>query len=413
MIRKARQFVQIVAVGIMLLVALQGVLAAILPSPNGLLDVDVKQGFTPDPALVGQQVHAGFGLMFTSKTYRQEAQTQGIAEQKLTIQFRGGGGVITGVRLTGTILIPNSGKLVPFAETFRGLEPGQTRLIAPLGLTASLNSAGDELVLSGQRGSAIILCVEPQGFFTRPGEKLILLNAQILPMTAAKAAVGQAAAQGQVKEQELTYKIVLKATPGENGEFQYKSMWELSQASPKGGFIIQLVDFTWAVEDKAGKEVNPNIYFLALFQSNPKMFDAGWYPYLEAYEVQKGQKVSTLFEDSVRKKVNPPFDDLIQAPGFKDEKMPITKGTLTLKLRAKFYEGMALPKDFKVQNPPAGAPPAGALPVKLSIPIKDAKLPDGGSNEVRRVLIASWDSTKGKFIVPTDVEDRSPTKPAK
>ena len=97
----------------------------------------------------------------------------------------------------------------------------------------------------------------------------------------------------------------------------------------------------------------------------PKMFDEKWYPYLEAFEVKPGQKTTTLFQDSEKRKDKPPFDDLIQPSGFVIKEMPPTKGVLVVTLKAKFYEGMVLPKDFQVQNPPGGAPPAGSLPVKL------------------------------------------------
>jgi hypothetical protein len=346
--------------------------------------------------------------MFVTRDYRQELQQKGVQSQTLTIQYRGGGGRITSVEVLGFIPIPNTnGKVRPFRHVFENLVPNVPQKAA--GLTATLNGSGDELVITGGKGSPVILCVEPRGTFETPGEKAILLNAQVLPIMAKEPAVGQAVAQGQATKQELTYKIALKATPGENGEFQYKSNWELTQPSPKGGFIIQMVNFSWSVENKAGTAIKLNTYFLASFSSNPKQFDEKWYPYLEAWEVKPGEKTTTIFQDAEKNKLKPPFDDLIQAPGFVINKNLPTKGVLFVGLNAKFYEEMALPKDFKILN----APPAGKLPVKLSLMGKDAKLPDGGSNEVKRSFQATWDSTKDKFLVPTEVKDQSDTKPAK
>jgi hypothetical protein len=144
-------------------------------------------------------VRAAFGLMLTSKTYRQEAQTQGIAEQKLTIEFRGGGGVITGTRLLAAIVNTKTGELRPVEISVLGLVPGATRRIPEYGLTATLNAAGDELIIIGARGSPIVVCVEPQGRFESTGTKSIFLNAQITPQGAKAAAVGEAETFGQVQ----------------------------------------------------------------------------------------------------------------------------------------------------------------------------------------------------------------------
>jgi len=201
--RSAQRILRVVVVGSAFLTMALGLIAAPLPAPNGLLVVDVKEPFTPDPALLERKVTAAFSLFFKTNTYRQEAQRLGIAEQTLTIRYEGGGGLITAVRLFGFIPIPATGEMQPFEHTFAGLNPGESKSIPGLTLTATLSKTGDELVITGGGQSPTITCVETAGRFETPGSKQILLHASVLPKTAMKAAIGQALAPGQVKKVEV------------------------------------------------------------------------------------------------------------------------------------------------------------------------------------------------------------------
>jgi hypothetical protein len=177
-----------------------------LPSPNGLLTVTVKEPAMPNPAFVGQTVEAAFGLIFTKHSYRQEAQTQGIASQKLTVRFEGGGGQITAVTLIGFVPIKGGKELEPFGVTLRNLKPGETRTVPGRGLTVKENAEGDELVITGGPGSPVIVSVEPEGYFKTPGQKDILLHAEIRPAGAIEAAIG--AALALLQEKDLTVEIL-------------------------------------------------------------------------------------------------------------------------------------------------------------------------------------------------------------
>jgi hypothetical protein len=194
----------------LLLLGLHALFAANgLPAPNGLLTVTVTEPAMPNPAVVGQTVEAAFGLLFTKHAYRQEAQTQGIASQKLTLRFEGGGGQITAVTLIGFVPIKGGKELEPFGVTLRNLKPGETRTVPGRGLTVKENAEGDELVITGGPGSPVIMTVEAEGKFATLGHKDIFLHAQVRPVGAMQDAIGAAEAPEEVVKPEVVDIVAL------------------------------------------------------------------------------------------------------------------------------------------------------------------------------------------------------------
>lgn len=196
--------------------------AGALPAPNGLLTVGVSQPFSPNPAEIGQPVSAGFRLHYSPKNnLHQELQKLGVESQTLTIQFRGGAGSITSVELIGFTPIPGSKEMRPFPITFKDLAPGVPQGMPKYHLTATLNTAQDQLIIQGTKGSPVILCVEPTGTFGTPGAKSIFLHAQVTPQTAQVAMIGEAIALGQAQPAPDVEKIENLAVA--NGKLNFSS----------------------------------------------------------------------------------------------------------------------------------------------------------------------------------------------
>jgi RHS repeat-associated protein len=183
----------------------------------------------------------------------------------------------------------------------------------------------------------------------------------------------------------LDYVIDEPITPKLNGGFEYKSHWLLDRETPNGGYIIQVVNYKWKVVDcKTRKELDYtdiNIYMLGI------QFNAFWYPYLEAWHVSQNRVYTDEYVDAIKKKLNPPFDDMQQAPGF--NRAP-TEGALAVLLKAKYYDNFTLPKNFAVRN----APPTGLLPAVVPAP-NAFLLPGGNSNVVVRAFLITWCSCNG------------------
>ena len=169
--------------------------AAPLPGPNGLLEVKVTKGFTPNPAFVSQTVETVFGLMFTTNKLTEEVQKFGIQTQTLLLRFEGGAGQISSVSLIGTTVLPG-GKTQPFDHLFADLQSGKPQRFGDL--TVTLNASGAEAVIKGGPSSPVIDSVKVRGTYGSPGDKQILLNASVTPKTAKGPAIGQAVAQGDV-----------------------------------------------------------------------------------------------------------------------------------------------------------------------------------------------------------------------
>jgi RHS repeat-associated protein len=201
---------------------------------------------------------------------------------------------------------------------------------------------------------------------------------------------------------ELSYEIAEKLTPGKDGDFSIRIKWKIKE-NTKGGVIIQLVNYKWSVIDKNDKIVNPNTYHVLLVKNGD--FNTNNYPYLEAWTVSPcNDRTDILLKQLDDKKVKLPFDDLLSGLAFSDKTQPATQGSLTVTADARFYEGMGVPADFKVYN----KAPTAAMPAKLGLKDKDAALPAGGSNTVKRKYLITWNSIKNGFESDSQVQDISP-----
>jgi hypothetical protein len=154
------------------------------------------------------------------------------------------------------------------------------------------------------------------------------------------------------------------------GSFKYDIRWELDKATSKGGLIMQHVEWAYDVKDCDGRPLD--------------MASLKWYqdyqaPYWEAWEIRKGQKVTTFAERGV------PFDDEYSAPSPGKK----TKGSVSVTGTAGFYEGMTLPPDFEA----TGLPPAGALPMSWVTPVLT-----GGAGTIPHSFGMKWDccTTEGE-----------------
>ena len=110
------------------------------------------------------------------------------------------------------------------------------------------------------------------------------------------------------------------------------------------------------------------------------MVPTGWEgktPFWEAWQVNKGQSVTTYAEGGDVE------DDTYANPRYAAG----TKGSVSTSGSAEFHEGLTLPSSFKA-DPNA---PSGILPVTKS----DPGTLSGGTGSISHNLTATWDSTGG------------------
>jgi hypothetical protein len=172
---------------------------------------------------------------------------------------------------------------------------------------------------------------------------------------------------------KLSYKTVNPATGADCGGFSWTVQWLLDKPSPLGGWVVQRVDVARDVKDCAGKPVATG------------GIDPSWYPLWEAWQIHKGQKVTTYAEGG-------DLDDDSYGQG----PIPSTKGSYTVTGSAQFYEGLTLPADFKVTN----KAPTWILPTTKAAPTLA-----GGTGSIPHVLTAAWDccggASKATKVKPT------------
>jgi hypothetical protein len=145
------------------------------------------------------------------------------------------------------------------------------------------------------------------------------------------------------------------------GGYSWQIQWHLSDASPKGGWIVQKVDMAGEIS------------------AADRSLGTGWeehVPYWEAWKVNKGQSVTDYAEGG------DPDDDLYQNPGYDADTAGQTEQTGS----ANFYEGLKLPSSFKV----IPGHPAGILLTTKSDPGLT-----GGSGAISHDLAARWDGIDG------------------
>lgn len=162
---------------------------------------------------------------------------------------------------------------------------------------------------------------------------------------------------------KLTKKTISGPTDSNCGGFNWVVQWELDKKTTKGGWVVQKVELPYSVKNCSNKAVDPK----TVGGLRP-----GWYPIWEAWEINKNQKVTTYAEGGDL------LDDTYVTPGPGGS----TKGSVTVKGKAEYYEGLKLPSSFKVTN----KPPAGILPVTTTAPNLT-----GGTGSIAHNLTANWD----------------------
>jgi hypothetical protein len=173
---------------------------------------------------------------------------------------------------------------------------------------------------------------------------------------------------GEAPEPAASQPILHKTTvsgpiSSDCGGFKWIVQWKLDKPTTKGGWVVQKVESPYDVKDCGDKAVDP---------TKVGGWQPSWCPYWEAWQINKGQQVTTYAEGGDLE------DDTYAAPSLGSD----TEGSVTVKGTAEFYEGLTLPSSFTVTN----KAPAWILPTTKSAP----KL-SGGTGSISHNLKASWD----------------------
>jgi hypothetical protein len=148
----------------------------------------------------------------------------------------------------------------------------------------------------------------------------------------------------------------------DSGGFEWVVQWELDKATTKGGWVVQKVELDHDVKTCDDKATDPG---------KKGGLEPGWYPVWEAWPINKDRSVTTYAEGGDLD------DDTYGSPPLKD-----TKGSLTVRGTAEFYDGLTLPSSFKVTN----KAPTWILPATKSAPTLA-----GGTGSIAHDLTATWD----------------------
>lgn len=181
---------------------------------------------------------------------------------------------------------------------------------------------------------------------------------------AAAATVKGAAAK--VTAPKLSRSTVSGPTANDCGGLKWVVQWKLDKKTTVGGWVVQKVNYTPAITKCDGKAYK--------YDAADDFWDPSWSPYWEAWQINKDQDVTTYAETGDKE------DDTFESGG-KDD----TKGKYKIQGTAQFYEGLALPADFKVTN----AAPAWILPTTKSAPTLK-----GGTGSIDHSIGASWNCCK-------------------
>ncbi len=185
----------------------------------------------------------------------------------------------------------------------------------------------------------------------------------------AKAVKGAATKPPKLKKSNVS-----GPTANDCGGFDWMIQWELDKPTTKGGWVVQKVEVPYSVKDCSNKAVDP---------AKVGGLQPSWYPVWEAWQINKDQKVTTYAEGG---DVN---DDSFSTPGPGSD----TKGTVTVRGTAEFYEDLTLPTSFTVTN----KAPTWILPATTSAPTLS-----GGTGAISHTLKATWDCcAKGKKATKT------------
>ena len=152
-------------------------------------------------------------------------------------------------------------------------------------------------------------------------------------------------------------------TTGDCGKFSWTVQWKLDKPTKVGGWVIQKVELDRDVK-KCDGTAAPVVGL-----------DPAWYPVWEAWPIRKNCKVTKYAEHGDRE------DDT-----YGSSSQPDTKGSLKVRGRAEFYEGLTLPATFRVTN----AAPTYILPATKTPPSLT-----GGTGAIAHDLAATWDCCTG------------------
>jgi hypothetical protein len=153
------------------------------------------------------------------------------------------------------------------------------------------------------------------------------------------------------------------ATASDCGGFKWVVQWELDKVTTKGGWVVQKVEVPNAVKDCDGKAID---------LETTGGLRPSWYPLWEAWQINRGQKVTTYAE------TGDTADDTYGSIGYGAK----SKGSFTVKGTPEFYDGLSLPSEFKVTN----KAPAWILPSTMTAPTLT-----GGTGPISHSLTATWD----------------------
>lgn len=175
--------------------------------------------------------------------------------------------------------------------------------------------------------------------------------------------LGEAPGMAAASKPTLQKSTVSGPTPSDCGGFKWIVQWKLDQPSTQGGWVIQKVEMPDDAKDCSDKLVD---------RKKVGGFQPDWFPFWEAWPINKNQKVTTYAEGGDLE------DDTFSEPSVGSD----SKGPATLKGTPEFYEGLTLPPSFKVTN----KPPTGILPTTKSAPTLT-----GGTGSISHSITAAWD----------------------
>lgn len=180
------------------------------------------------------------------------------------------------------------------------------------------------------------------------------------------------------KPPRLTFVANKKLLPGDPcGNFSWGVQWKLSEATAKGGWVVQHVETTFDIKDCNGKQVD--VKALTSGDTDP----ANW-PLWEAWQIGRCETgTGKLIDDSYTMCLytEPPN---VNCGGHNSTIK--TSGRVEVKGTAEFFDGLSLPKDFVA----TGKPPTGSLPITRTAPTLA-----GGTGSLDHSAIATWDCCEG------------------
>jgi hypothetical protein len=147
---------------------------------------------------------------------------------------------------------------------------------------------------------------------------------------------------------------------GSFGKYRWKSYWQLDSPSLSGGYIIQTIRWLTAYTPLRGQPFN-----------HLDRYQEAWQVAPGACYTQKFNQENREWREAARRaeQENPDGEAIVEMPEMpdddeiaQDEPIESKQGFIIIQATAQFYEGLALPQDFIVNNP---ATLADALPSRV------------------------------------------------